>query len=646
MEGGMIATTTNCRNQTDEAEVLRSSSASTIHPTIPHQHVVLREERKRKKQIQQSAQGLNNQADDTLTQTHTAKTSIRDTTEMAQVGAFPFTVMDEASLPPITEARTVLTTHNSTGGLVAVNAHVVVDEEETASMTPVGPVIEAMPMEESEPASETQLLKALVKSRKCRLMSALAVILVVGLIVAVVLLTQNSSKSLPSSATEAPAFDTNETKSPQSPSQAPTFDSETASNQFLAELMPLLSNESLAALNDTDSPQSQSLRWLLETSNFQDWPFHQQVQRYAMATIYYATGGDWSWSNYGGNWLTNETECLWFQGSRGDFCVTNGTALQSLNQSMNALNGTIPREIDLLTSLTMIDLSSNKLSGTLLSELGSLTALTVLLLSSNSYKGNVPSELGSLTALTELDLSYNDFTGTVLSELGSLTALTLLSLRGNSFNGSLPSALGSLTSLTYLDLSYNDCTGTVPSELSSLTALTHLELTSNSLQGTLPLELISFTELAYLELTNIDLTGTVPSELGSLTALTELHLSLNDLTGTVPSELGSLTTLTFLRISSNSFKGTVPSELGLLTALEIFWLNNNSFTGTVPSELGSLTALTRLYLYGNSFNNSTNTVPTQLCNHENAVIKVDCALVPLCSCCDCEIYRLPRPFNR
>jgi hypothetical protein len=117
--------------------------------------------------------------------------------------------------------------------------------------------------------------------------------------------------------------------------QAPTNgEMNSASDTFITELKPLLSQESLTALNNPDSPQSQSLQWLLEKSNFQAWPFPPTSPAdMPWPPIYYATGGDWSWSNAGGNWLTNETECLWFQGSRGDFCGKNGTALQSLNQS-------------------------------------------------------------------------------------------------------------------------------------------------------------------------------------------------------------------------------------------------------------------------------------------------------------------------
>ena len=305
----------------------------------------------------------------------------------------------------------------------------------------------------------------LLESRKFRIISTLAFVLVVGMIVALVLLTQSGSKPAPRG-------------------------SDSSSNQFLSELKPMLSNESLTALDDPDSPQSQSLRWLLERSNFQAWPFHQQVQRFAMATIYYATGGP-SWSNdAGGNtWLTNASECGWFQGyqgdSQGNFCSNNDALVSldqtfyalkgtitdeiGLDQTFYALKGTIPDEIGLLTSLTYLGLGNNYLTGTVPSQLGSLTALTMLALYSSSFTGTVPSELGSLTALTWLDLSYNAFRGTVPSQLGSLTELQVLRLFSNSFNGTVPSQLGSLTALSQFDLYDNvDLNGTVPAKLCNL----------------------------------------------------------------------------------------------------------------------------------------------------------------------------------
>ena len=78
-------------------------------------------------------------------------------------------------------------------------------------------------------------------------------------------LTQNASnKATPTVETQTPT--TNNTAA------AP-------SDVFLAQLKPLLSNESLKALDDPKSTQSQSLRWLVN-SNFQDYVFERQVQRY------------------------------------------------------------------------------------------------------------------------------------------------------------------------------------------------------------------------------------------------------------------------------------------------------------------------------------------------------------------------------
>jgi hypothetical protein len=121
------------------------------------------------------------------------KKQMQDGTEMVQVGAFPFPT--------------------GTDPLTAFNARVV--DEETSSLPLVGgPIIEAMPLEESE-QREPQVLHAVLKSRKCRIrILAMTVILIVGLIVAVVLVTQNSSKALPSSAspqvpnTVPPGFET------------------------------------------------------------------------------------------------------------------------------------------------------------------------------------------------------------------------------------------------------------------------------------------------------------------------------------------------------------------------------------------------------------------------------------------------------
>ena len=69
-----------------------------------------------------------------------------------------------------TEARTVPTTQDSTA-IPALNARVV-DEEA------LGPIVEAKPMEEDSVPTETDHLKALFKSRKCRIISLLAIMFI------------------------------------------------------------------------------------------------------------------------------------------------------------------------------------------------------------------------------------------------------------------------------------------------------------------------------------------------------------------------------------------------------------------------------------------------------------------------------------
>jgi Leucine-rich repeat (LRR) protein len=575
-------------NEADEGQLLSSNPAS-----IPQRPDVWKQEQQQKKQMQHS-QGRANQADDAPSQ---PKRSSNDKA-LNDLGAFPHVErrgashVDTSPISGNSQARPPdsVSAQDNTYVFDLYHARVVDDESPSLSACPIVEAIAINTLEIRE--SLHQQDNGLLKNRTCRTVSTLTFALVVGAIVAVVLLIQKGSNS-----------------SGDSGIKAPDRGNETAiSNTFTAELKRLLSNESLTALDDPASPQALSLGWLLERSNFNNWPFDRQVQRYAMATIYYATDGH-SWSNGGGNWLTNETECQWFQGSEGNFCDENGTRLQYLNQSNNTLNGKMTNEIRLLSSLTVIDLSMNQVYGNLPSGLGSLTALTFLSLNDNKLSGTVLSELGSLTALTELSLGSNSFTGTVPSELGLLTALPAFSLGRNSLTGTLPSELGSLTELRLLHLDHNVLTGKVPSELGFLTALTELLLGTNRFTGTLPSEIGSLTALADLLLDWSSLTGTLPSELGSLTTLMFLRLDYNALTGTVPSELGSLTPLAALSLGSNQFDGTIPSELGSLTGLTWLSLDKNAFTGSVPSELGSLTRLTLLLLGSNSF---TGTLPSEL----------------------------------
>ncbi|CAB9525073.1 Leucine Rich Repeat [Seminavis robusta] len=355
-----------------------------------------------------------------------------------------------------------------------------------------------------------------------------------------------------------------ETSATQPPTLAPT--------SFVEDLLPAYTQQ---ALNDTDSPQARAYQWYLEDLEYQEKSQEEDVssfvplQRFVLATIYYALhGDDWVQNT---NWLDHTTStCNWYSSFFGSICSTGpqvrrrqlggGQAhlfrhLQNEEQPrnyynrlslyQNNLNGTLPPEISLLTYLDVINLHDQSISGRIPSEAGLLEYITLFQLFKNHIQSTVPSELGLLPRVKQLNLAFNELTGTIPSELGQLHgSLESLSLSNNFIHSVLPTELGLLTSCTAMYF-YN---------------------TPN-------------------------LTGPLPSELGAMDALRELHLNGANWTGTLPSELGSLATLTDVYLNNNRhLEGTIPSSLGQLTELSKLSLHNTNLSGSVPPELCSLLA--------------------------------------------------------
>ena len=179
--------------------------------------------------------------------------------------------------------------------------------------------------------------------------------------------------------------------------------------------------------------------------------------------------------------------------------------------------------------------------------------VTALILQRNQLSGTIPSQLENLTSLETLVLQHNQLSGTIPSQLENLTSLEVLALNDNQLSGTIPSQLGNLTSdLYFLGLANNQLSGTIPSQLGNLTGLRTLVLWNNQLTGTIPAELGDLTSLEFLALNENQLTGQVPAALGSLTSLEFLALNENQLTGQVPAALGNLTSLETLAIDTTT----------------------------------------------------------------------------------------------
>ncbi|EFJ14435.1 hypothetical protein SELMODRAFT_423588 [Selaginella moellendorffii] len=136
--------------------------------------------------------------------------------------------------------------------------------------------------------------------------------------------------------------------------------------------------------------------------------------------------------------------------SRNNF--STGLSPQSVDLSVNNLQGTLREDYPPGSSMRRLDLSYNELSGEVPPGIGNLSKLTRLDLSNNHLSGVIPSELGRCSSITLLDLSSfqrrwtisilnvgdNVLTGEVTMDFGATKHLVPSQLGQNQFTGPLP----------------------------------------------------------------------------------------------------------------------------------------------------------------------------------------------------------------
>jgi hypothetical protein len=183
-----------------------------------------------------------------------------------------------------------------------------------------------------------------------------------------------SAPSLPSSPVQSPS-------SPASLPSAPTIAGSPPSSAFeptddvLLGLLSSVTPNGGAALRDTTSPQYQAMEWIRTPHNQGIYSDRIFLQRYALATLYYSTGGEqWTVSD---DWLSETTECDWFSSSSlSRICDDDGNIVE-LNLANNNLRGKVPPELGVLANrLLALTLSKNKLTGDIPSSLSRITSLS------------------------------------------------------------------------------------------------------------------------------------------------------------------------------------------------------------------------------------------------------------------------------
>ena len=331
----------------------------------------------------------------------------------------------------------------------------------TESTVPYGGegLVSAKPIyEEEEDMKPSIVAQATPLRRRKRLVVLILLIVVlvaVGIAVAIALTTQNNGGGS------------------SSPTSAPTAPIPLNMSVLLEQFLDELPAETAAAVNVVDSPQSKAYQWINTSVQLNSTFFQQEspksilsrmTQRFALATLYYATSGPTEWINPL-NWLdANVDECSW----SGCTC-SSGPGVYGLDLTGKGLDGTIPLEVSFLaTSLNILRLTSNTLKGTLPSQLGMLSSLQQLYASSAELQGNIPTSFGLMTALTWLDLSQNALKGPIPSTFGNLTSLSYLVLSDNSLSGKVPPELGLATNLDSLHITGNNLSGEFPPEICAL----------------------------------------------------------------------------------------------------------------------------------------------------------------------------------
>ncbi|CAB9510722.1 Leucine Rich Repeat [Seminavis robusta] len=421
------------------------------------------------------------------------------------------------------------------------------------------------------------------------------------------------------------------------PSEPPSNAPSQAPSSYAHSLLSLFPAETVTAiLNNEDSPQSKAYRWLLkDIESLPDLSNARSLQRFVLATLYFATSGD-NWKKVD-NWLNHSVdECDWFHQPafarkhvlaqlvpeylRGfmepppsSICDDAGL-YQHLWLDTNDLGNSLPTELYLLTSLQTLSVGWNQLKGTLSSYVGQLTALKGLVMGDQHLSGTIPTQLGLLSNLNILTLASNKFQASIPSEIWQLTKLDSLILRGMpNLGGSIPSDIGKIPSLRWLITEQSNLSGTLPTEIGLVESLEWILLGVNSYSGTLPTELGLLSGLLHLDTNDNKLEGQLPSELGHLTATTLLKLGNQFLSGTIPTQLVQLTNVQKMELQNGLLDGPIPSEFGQLWSLGRLLLENNTLSGTVPLELSSLQhSLYNLGLEGNP--NLSGTIPVGVCN--------------------------------
>ncbi|KAL5728965.1 hypothetical protein ACHQM5_001983 [Ranunculus cassubicifolius] len=223
-----------------------------------------------------------------------------------------------------------------------------------------------------------------------------------------------------------------------------------------------------------------------------------------------------------------------------------------------------------------IDLNGFNLQGTLVKELSLLSEVSLIHLNSNRFLGTIPDTFRNFNSLTELDLSNNQF------------------------SGPFPRPILSLQNLIYLDLRFNNFSGQIPNNVFTMN-LDAIFLNNNQFEGQIPLSLGN-SQASVINLANNRFSGDIPTSFGYMgPQLKEVLFLNNQLTGCIPEGVGFLSEMEVMDVSFNSLMGHLPDSMSCLNQIEVLNFAHNQLSGVLPDLVCSLKKIINLTVSYNFF---------------------------------------------
>mmetsp|Transcript_21828 Transcript_21828/g.62189 ORF Transcript_21828/g.62189 Transcript_21828/m.62189 type:complete len:651 (-) Transcript_21828:183-2135(-) len=388
-------------------------------------------------------------------------------------------------------------------------------------------------------SSSSQVVSPSSQNSKSRLIIAILVILLVGGIIVGIIFAisyDDSSSSSSSDMDTSGAGNTNQTVMTPSPtevaivqastpsptshptspptsqptvasSEPPTTELDVAFQSNLDILWPFLEGEptftNISAFDDVTTPQFKAMTWLSSSQlnnnsmevdvelsshnrNSDLDPFvNQLIHEYVAAVLYYATKGPDRWEIKADFASLDVPMHNWHNGAELGIRCNEFGEIMRIELEDNKLEGTIPDEIYLLTTLRHMFLGDNQgLEGTISSYIGKMFSLVDLNVAETSVGGTIPTEVGMLSDLYHLVVFDSNVCGTLPTELGNATSLVKLELEYTKMNGTIPSELGRLVDLTLITAFFTEeLAGTIPSELANLDQLNFVSMEGTGIFG-------------------------------------------------------------------------------------------------------------------------------------------------------------------